>query len=114
MEQRNVDYSSVPLLAFVTRIRDLKIPVEYVKEDDESWSCWTKPDHPGLMHTHGTGATLDEAFDDYVDALKEIAVCIYEDSVPDKNTSAEYLSKILMSSKEELKRCLSGKISEDS
>lgn len=113
MEQRTVDYS-MPLLAFVAMLKNLEIPVEYVKEDNGSWSCWTKPGHPGLMHTHGTGTTLDEAFDDYIDALKEIAECIYEDNVPDKNTSAEYLSKILMSSKEELKKCLNGRISEDS
>ena len=97
MEQRTNDYASLPLLAFVAKIKNLKIPVEYVHEDDGSWSCWTDPNYLGIMHTHGTGATLDEALDDYVDALKEIAECIYEDNVADKNTSSEYLSKILMS-----------------
>ena len=114
MEQRTNDYASLPLLAFVARIKNLPLPVEYVHEDDGSWSCWTEPDSSGIMHTHGTGATLDEAFDDYVDALKEIAECIYEDNVPDKNTSIDYLAKILMSSREELRRCLNGRTSEDS
>ena len=114
MEQRNVDYSSLPLLAFVASIRNLKIPVEYVKGEDGSWSCWTEFDTYGPINTYGIGATLDEAIDDYIDALKEIAESIYEDNVPDKYTSAEYLAKILMSSKEELRKCLNGRISEDS
>ena len=114
MEQRNVDYSSLPLLAFVARIRNLKIPVEYIKGEDGSWSCWSNTNCYGLTQTYGWGTTFDEAIDDYVTALKEIAECIYQDSVPDKYTSAEYLAKILMSSKEELRKCLNGRISEDS
>ena len=114
MEQRTTEYASLPLVAFVTMIKNLKIPVRYIKCDDGSWSCWTEFDTFGPINTYGLGATLDEAIDDYVDALKEIAECIYDDNLPDKYTSAEYLAKILISSKEELKQCLNGRISEDS
>ncbi len=108
-----MDYASLPLLAFVARIKNLRIPVEYEQEDNGSWSCWSDPHCEGLTQTYGCGNTFDEAVNDYVDALKEIAACIYEDEVLDKNTSAEYLTKILICSKEELKQCLDGKISED-
>ena len=114
MEQRTAEYSSLPLVAFVTMIKNLKIPVVYVKDEGEGWSCWTEYDTIGPINTYGIGDTLDEAIDDYLDALKEIAECIYEDNLPDKYTSAEYLAKILMSSKEELRQCLNGRISEDS
>ena len=114
MNNMTANYEILPLTAFVTHIKNLTIPIEYVREDNGSWSCWTKPRYFGLMHTHGTGATLDEALDDYVDALKDIAECIYQENLPDEHTSAEYLAKILMSSKEELKQCLNGKICEDS
>ena len=114
MEQIATEYASVPLVAFVTMIKNLQIPVRYVKGENGSWSCWTEFDTFGPINTYGIGETLDEAIDDYVDALKEIAECIYEDNLPDKYTSAEYLAKILMCSKEELKKCLNGRISEDS
>ena len=112
MEQQTAGYGIIPLAAFLTTVRNLTIPVEYVREDNGDWSCWTKPGYLGLMHTHGTGNTLEEALDDYIDALKEIAESIYQYNLPDEYTSVEYLTKILISSKEELKQCLSGKISE--
>ena len=71
MEQQTTEYSSLPLLAFVAMIKNLKIPVVYVKDDDGSWSCWTEYDTFGPINTYGIGATLDEAIDDYIDALKE-------------------------------------------
>ncbi|MBQ7219935.1 MAG: hypothetical protein IJS28_03030 [Synergistaceae bacterium] len=111
MEQRTVDCLSLPLLAFVARIRNLKIPVEYVREDNGHWSCWTKYNAPGTIQTYGVGITFDEAVDDYIDALKEIARCIYEDDEPTDDVSFEFFAKILMSSKEELKKCLDGMIS---
>ncbi|MBQ3395522.1 MAG: hypothetical protein IJG55_04220, partial [Synergistaceae bacterium] len=66
---------------------------------------------PGTIQTYGVGATFDEAVDDYVDALKEIAECIYEDNLPEDDISVEWLAKIMMSSKDELKQCLNGRIS---
>ena len=47
-----------------------------------NWRCWTKPGVWGLIKAHGTGATLDEAIDDYLDTSKEIADCIYQDNLP--------------------------------
>ena len=114
MQTQTNECISLPMLAFIAAIKNLNIPVRYVKGDDGSWCCRTEADTFGPINTYGVGATLDEAIDDYVDALKEIAECIYEDDLPDKYTSSEYLAKILMSSKKELKKCLDGKISEDS
>ena len=105
MEQQ---YGIIPLAPFLANVRSITIPVEYVREDNGHWSCWTDPNYLGIMHTHGAGATLDEALDDYVDALKEIAECIYEDDVPEDDISVEWLAKILMTPKEELKKCLDG------
>ena len=107
-------YGTMPLNAFLANVRDLKIPVEYVKEDKGDWSCWTEPYYLGLVHTHGTGATLNEAFNDYVDALKEITECVYEDNLPEDNISIEYMAKIMASPNEELRKCLAGRILEDS
>ena len=114
MEQHTAECRNTELAAFLTKVKNLQIPVRYVPEDNGHWSCWSKSDCDGLTQTYGWGTTFNEAVDDYVDALKEIAECIYEDNLPDKYTSAEYLAKILMCSKEELKKCLNGRISEDS
>ena len=111
MEQQ---YGTVPLAPFLAAVRNVTIPVKYVREDNGHWSCWTRHGVPGTINTYGVGTTFDEAVDDYVDALKEIAECIYEDDVPEDNISVECLAKILMSSKEELKKCLDGEISGDS
>ncbi len=111
MEQRIPEYGTIPLTPFLANVRNVTIPVQYIREDNGHWSCWTKHDMPGLIQTYGVGETFNEAVDDYVDALKEIAECIYEDDVPEDNISVECLAKILMSSKEELKQCLDGKIS---
>ena len=111
MEQRTAEYGQIPLASFLANVRNITIPVEYVREDNGHWSCWTKHDIPGTIQTFGVGDNFNEAVDDYVDALKEIAECIYEDNIPDINTSPEYLMKFLASSKEELKKCLDGRIS---
>ena len=108
------EYETIPLDTFLKNVRSLRIPVEYIRDEDGSWSCWTEFDTDGYINTYGVGATLDEAIDDYVDALKEIAECIYEDNLPEDNMSVEYFAKIFMSPKEILKQCLDGKISEDS
>lgn len=107
-------YGTMPLNAFLANVRDLKIPIEYVKEDNGHWSCWTQHDSTDLFNTYGVGSNFIEAIDDYGDALKEIADCIYEDNLPEDNLSAEYLVKIMASPKEELRQCLNGKILEDS
>ncbi|MBQ6772860.1 MAG: hypothetical protein IJP48_02235 [Synergistaceae bacterium] len=108
------EYGTIPLDAFLKNVKSLRIPVEYVREDNGHWSCWTKHDISGLINTYGVGDNFNEAIDDYIDALKEIAECIYEDNLPEDNISVEYLAKIFMSPKEELKKCLDGKILEDS
>ena len=108
------EYGTIPLDAFLTNVRNMRIPVVYVKGDDGSWSCWTEFDTEGYINTYGVGDTLDEAIDDYLDALKEIAECIYDFNLPEDTMSVEYLAKIFMSPKENLKQCLDGKISEDS
>ena len=114
MEQHTAEYGRIPLTAFLANVRNITIPVEYVREDNGHWSCWTKHDIPGTIQTFGVGDNFNEAVDDYVDALKEIAECIYEDDLPEDDISVEWLAKILMTSKEDLKKCLDGKISYDS
>ena len=114
MEQHIAEYGRISLAAFLANVRNITIPVEYVREDNGHWSCWTKHDIPGTIQTFGVGDNFNEAVDDYVDALKEIAECIYEDDLPEDDISVEWLAKILMTSKEELKKCLDGKISYDS
>lgn len=114
MEQHTAEYGRIPLAAFLANVRNITIPVEYVREDNGHWSCWTKHDIPGTIQTFGVGDNFNEAVDDYVDALKEIAECIYEDDLPEDDISVKWLAKILMTSKEDLKKCLDGKISYDS
>ena len=114
MMEQTAGYGTIPLAPFLANVRNLTIPVEYVREDNGHWSCWTRHDFHKVFSTYGTGSTFNEAVDDYVDALKEIAECIYEDDVPEDNISVEYLAKIMMSSKEELRKCLDGRISYDS
>ena len=99
---------------FLSAMDTLTIPVTIIK-DDNSWSCWTSEQAKGIIHTYGTGATPDEAINDYVEGLKEISECIYEDR-PEINYDEilpQALMKILLTPKEELKNCLDGKIYED-
>ena len=99
-------YGKIPLDAFLANVKSLRIPVEYVKEDNGHWSCWTRHDISGLINTYGVGTNFIEAIDDYGDALKEIADCIYEEDLPEDKLSVEYLVNIMASPKEELKQCL--------
>ncbi len=107
-------YGTMPLNTFLANIRDLRIPVEYVKEDNGHWSCWTQHDISGVINTYGVGSNFIEAIDDYSDALKEIADCIYECDLPEDNLPVECMVKIAASPNEELKECLDGRISDDS
>ncbi|MBQ7733986.1 MAG: hypothetical protein IJT58_08210 [Synergistaceae bacterium] len=112
MEQRKTEYYAVPLNVFIKNVKALKIPVEYVKEDNGSWSCWTKPGVWGLIKARGTGATLDKAIDDYLDTSKEIADCIYQDNLPKdsdiviNDISIECFFKVIARPKKELRQCL--------
>lgn len=109
MELRTAEYRSVSLGAFLLAVKHMTIPVEYVHDNNGQWSCWTKPGVYGAIDTFGAGGTLDEAKADYVNALKDIAECIYDDySVCDERVSTEFLMKVLLTSREELIQCLDG------
>jgi len=114
MEMRTAEYRSVSLGAFLLAVKNMTVPVEYVHDDNGQYSCWTKRGAFGAINAFGVGGTLDEAKADYVNALKDLAECIYDDySVNDESVSSEFLMKVLLTSREELIQCLDGETCED-
>ena len=105
----------MPVQNFIWEMKNIRFSCEYLPEENGNWSCWTDQHQAGAINTFGHGSTLGEAVDDYVDALKEIAEAVYRDDLSvGEDISAEYLMKILLSSKEEIKSCLDGRICADS
>lgn len=80
--------------------------VEYFKEDSGEISCVT---HDGIK-TWGLGRTYDEAREDLLNSLKEIADIIREDVQNGRGYNLDelpYMFKILTSSNQELREWLS-------
>lgn len=88
-----------------------EIPYQYAREDDGSYFCWPEL-MPGLW---GEGATLEEAENDMLDVLKEDCDT-YLENAEEIKASEEVISlvmQVIMTGKEELKKCLHGKICGD-
>ena len=39
MEQHTAEYGQIPLAAFLANVRNITIPVEYIREDNGHWIC---------------------------------------------------------------------------
>ena len=99
---------------FLKALHDFKIYFYYLQDDDNSWGVFTDENFPGQINTYGIGNTFDEAVDDYVIALKEIAESIYLDGLGEaEKIMPLFLMKVLMVNNEELKKCLVGRNCED-
>ena len=102
-EQVSVIAEAMKLLYLVKNC--LPSNVEYFKEDNGQISCLT---HGGI-ETWGLGQTYEEARDDLLSSLKEIADMIREDIQNGQDFNFDevpYMFKILMSSDEELRQWL--------
>ena len=110
---QNAEYRHIPFADFVREAKSLRIPCKYVDYHEDGWGCWTSPEADGIIATYGLGDSLEDAKDDYVDALKEIAECLYQTPLAGDNVYPEFLVKVMASTKEELKLCLDGEICDD-
>lgn len=103
-EQVSVIAEAMKLLYLVKNC--LPSNVEYIKEDSGQISCLT---HGGI-ETWGLGRTYEDAREDLLSSLKEIADMIREDIQNGQNFNIDevpYMFKILTSSDEELRQWLS-------
>lgn len=98
------------LTLLVADIKAMTIPCCFIHYDeDSSWGCWSDPDAQGYISAYGLGVTLDDAIDDFIDALKDIASSYWDDGKAPDDVSIPFMMKVLASSKEELKSCLVGR-----